>query len=107
MRWLVWAVVLAVTNGSGTLASRARNTPSYGYHAAAAMLSHGTFFVSSLIGVDLMIDIIHTRSASLALTGFLVYALASTAGSIGVHFLAINFFETGRRRVGAYHEVQS
>lgn len=101
-RWFLWSLTLIFTNGSGTLASRARNTPSYTYHALAALCSHGTFFVSSLIGIDLMVEIIRTRDPYLALRGFLVYALSSTAGSIGVHWIAINHFETGNRRVGGY-----
>lgn len=102
-RWILWSIILVFTNGSGTLASRARNTPSYAYHALAALASHGTFFLSSLIGVDLMVEIIKTHSVTLALQGFLVYALSSTAGSIGVHWMAINHFEKGNRRVGGYH----
>ncbi len=102
MRWAIWALTLAATNGSGTLASRARNTPSYGYHACAALLSPGTFFNSSLIGVDLMIEIITTRSPRLALAGFLVYAGSSTFGSIAVHWAAITHLEKGDRKVGGY-----
>jgi hypothetical protein len=101
-RWIIWALVLAITSGSGTLASRARNTPSYTYHALAALFSHGTFFVSNLIGVDVLVEVIRTRDPKLALTGFLVYAGASTFGSIASHFVAMHFFETGNRRVGAY-----
>lgn len=103
-RWIIWACMLVVTSGSSTLASRARNTPSYAYHAIAAMMSHGTFFVSQLIGIDVLIEVIRTRDPKLALTGFLVYAGASTFGSIASHFVAMHFFETGNRRVGAYEE---
>jgi hypothetical protein len=106
MRWLIWSVMLALTSGSGTLASRARNTPSLTYHGSAAMFSHGTFFISQLIGVDLMVEIIRTRDVKLALTGFLVYAGASTAGSLAMHLLAMRYFERGNRRVGTY-EVES
>jgi hypothetical protein len=103
-RWIIWALVLAITSGSGTLASRARNTPSYTYHALAALFSHGTFFVSNLIGVDVLVEVIRTRDPKLALTGFLVYAGASTFGSIASHFVAMHFFETGNRRVGSYEQ---
>lgn len=106
MRWLIWSVLLATTNGTGTLASRARNTPSYKYHSIAALLSHGTFFASSLVGIDLFIEIINTHSLALIAKGFTVYALSSTLGSVGIHWIAINFFEKGNRRVGAYEDTK-
>ncbi len=102
MRWVLWAAMLALTNGSGTLASRARNTSSYAYHTAAALFSHGCFFVAQLVGLDLLIEVIRTRNVTLALQAFVVYALASTAGSVLMHWLAIHFFENSTRRVGGY-----
>lgn len=103
-RWIIWSVLLLATSGTSTLASRARNTPSYGYHFLASMGSHGTFFLAQLIGIDLIVEIIQTQSWSLALTGFLVYAGASTFGSVTSHWMAMRFFEKGNRRVGAYQE---
>lgn len=99
-RWLLWSAVLILTNGSGTLASRARNTPSIGYHALAALLSHGTFFVSNLIGIDVLVEVIKNHDARLACMGFVVYAGASTSGSIVSHWVAMRFLEKGNRRVG-------
>ena len=101
VRWLIWGVMLMATSGSGTLASRARNTPSYAYHALAAVFSHGTYYVSALIGVDVMVEVIHTHDVGLALRGFIVYAGASTFGSVLSHFIAMHYFEKGSRRVGA------
>ena len=104
-RWLVWSVMLIATAGSGTLASRARNTPSYTYHTLAALLSHGTFFISNLIGIDILVEVIQTRDAQLALIGFFVYAGASTLGSVLSHWIAMRFIETtGDRHVGGYHQ---
>lgn len=104
-RWLLWSVMLISTSGSGTLASRARNTPSFGYHALAALFSHGTFFVSNLIGIDVLVEVIKTRDARLACVGFVVYAGASTLGSIASHWVAMRFLEKGNRRVGTYEET--
>lgn len=104
LRWIIWSALLLSTSGSSTLASRARNTPSYAYHTLAALLSHGTFFVSQLIGIDIIVEVIRTHSVSLAVTGFLVYATACTSGSVISHWAAMNFFESGNRRVGAYEE---
>ena len=102
-RWLIWSILLIATSGSSTIASRARNTPSYTYHTLAALMSHGTFFLGQLIGIDLIVEVIATRSIKLALTGFLVYAGASTLGSVLSHWAAMTFFEKGgNRKVGGY-----
>lgn len=103
-RWIIWSFLLLITSGSGTLASRARNTPSYGYHSLAALGSHGTFFIQQLIGIDIIVEVIRTRSVSLAVTGFVVYATASTLGSVLSHWAAMKFFEKGNRRVGSYED---
>ncbi len=102
-RWIVWALILAATQGSGTLASRARNTPSYVYHGGAAFFSHSCFFIAQVMGIDIIVEVLRTRSAALALTAFAVYAFASTSGSITAHWLAMTFFERDEsRRVGTY-----
>jgi hypothetical protein len=77
------------------------------YHMLAAMGSHSTFFLAQIIGVDLLVEIIQTHNAALAVKGFLVYAGASTAGSVLSHWIAMNYFEHGNRRVGAYTETVS
>lgn len=95
MRWLIWAVLLISTAGTSTIASRARNTTSYWYHGLAALGSHGTFFLAQIIGVDLLVEVIQTRSILLGIKGFIVYAGASTAGSVLSHWIAMNYFEKG------------
>jgi hypothetical protein len=103
IRWIVWAFVLAVTQGSGTLASRARNTPSLWYHGCAAFFSHSCFFVAQVIGIDVIVEVLRTRAVGLALTAFAVYAFASTSGSILAHWTAMTFLERDQtRRVGGY-----
>jgi len=102
MRWLIWAITLMLTNGSGTLASRARNTPSYGYHAVAALFSHGCFFVAQLVGLDILVEVLRTHDVALAAKAFACYALTSTTGSVLMQYFAIRFLEKGNRRVGGY-----
>ncbi len=102
MRWLLWAAMLALTQGSGTLASRARNTNSFAYHGCAALFSHSCFFVAQLVGLDLLMEVIKTLDYVLAIKAFAVYAAASTGGSVLMHWLAIKFFENDQRRVGGY-----
>jgi hypothetical protein len=107
-RWIVWAVVLAITQGSGTLASRARNTSSFTYHGFAAFFSHSCFFIAQVIGIDVIVEVLKTRAVGLALTAFAVYAIASTTGSILAHWAAMTFLENNQaRRVGAYVEPTS
>jgi hypothetical protein len=100
-KWLAWGVLLAVTNGCSTLTSRARNTPSYWYRGLAAFANHAVWFVVNVMFVGVAIDI-SKGGAATGLGPWAFYAVCSTAGSIGVHWLSIRFFERGNRRVGAY-----
>jgi len=101
-RWIIWSVVLISMAAASTLASRARNTSNLFFHGCAAVGSHGTFIVAQFIGVDLIVEIVQTKSWTLALTGFLVYTTSSTAGSILSHWVSMKFLEKGNRRVGSY-----
>jgi len=103
MRWLLWGALLALTIGASTLTSRARNTPSYGYHAAAAMFNHGTWFCTNVMFVKVAIDIGNQPTLREGMLAFGFYVVCSTIGSVFVHFISINYFEKGHRRVGAYH----
>lgn len=103
-RWAVWGLLLALTNGASTLTSRARNTPSYGYHGAAAFFNHAIWGVTNVMFVGVAIDIGSGATSGWAAAGALAfYAVCSTTGSIAVHWLSIRFFEKGNRRVGGYH----
>lgn len=102
MRWIAWGVLLAVTNGCSTLTSRARNTPSYWYHGVASFVNHLVWFVVNVMFVGVAIDI---GKGDVAAAGpWLFYAVCSTAGSMAMHWISINYFEKGNRRVGAYEE---
>ena len=100
-RWVTWGALLFAVNVAGTLTSRARNTPSLGYHAVCAMLNHACWFGQTVIFVGLTMDL---RSGTpLEMTfAFLYYSFWSTVGSIVAHWLSLNFLEKGNRRVGGY-----
>jgi len=102
MKWILWGLLLALTNGASTLTSRARNTPSYGYHGAAAMVNHAIWFCANVMFVGVAIDIAKQPTALAAFGAFLFYTVCSTIGSVTVHYVSINYFERGNRRVGAY-----
>lgn len=103
-RWIVWGVLLAMTNGFSTLVSRARNTPSYSYHGICALLNHATWFVVNVMFVGVAIDIGALHETKQAAFAWVFYTLCSTLGSILVHFLSLNYFEKGNRRIGVYEE---
>ena len=102
MKWILWGCLLALTNGASTLTSRARNTPSYGYHSVAACFNHAVWFCTNVMFVGIAIDVSRQPTGWMALTAFLFYTVCSTFGSVTVHYLSIRFFEKGNRRVGSY-----
>lgn len=104
MKWILWGLLLALTNGASTLTSRARNTPSYTYHGLAACANHAIWFCANVMFVGVAIDIGALSNWRLAAGAWLFYTVCSTIGSIGVHWVSINYFEKGNRRVGAYED---
>lgn len=103
-RWIVWGAVLVVTNACSTLTSRARNTPSYSFHATTATLNHATWFIANVMLVGFAVDIGALQDPKLALAAWLYYTVCSTFGSIVSHYVSLNYFEKGNRRVGLYEE---
>ena len=75
--------LVVLQNASFTLVSRARNSNSILYHTIASVLSNGIWLlvirqvVLNLNEIDLMIT----------------YLVASVIGSIGMHYIAMKFFE--------------
>lgn len=80
---LIMFLLVVLQNASFTLVSRARNSQSLLYHTIASLLSNGIWLlvirqvVLNLDRIDLMIT----------------YLIASVAGSIGMHYLAMKYFE--------------
>lgn len=101
-RWVVWGLMLMLTNGMSTLVSRARNTPSYWYHGVCATMNHATWFIVQVLFVGVAIDIGAFRDWQAASFAWAFYTVCSTVGSITVHYVSIRFLEKGTRRVGAY-----
>lgn len=106
MKWILWGCLLALTNGASTLTSRARNTPSYSYHGMAAMFNHGVWFCTNVMFVGIAIDIGKQPDIMSAFGAFVFYTVCSTIGSVTVHYVSINYFERGNRRVGAYEDTK-
>lgn len=80
---LIMFSLVVLQNASFTLVSRARNSKSLLYHGIASFLSNGIWLlvirqvVLNLDRTDLMIT----------------YLIASIIGSIGMHYVAMKFFE--------------
>ena len=102
MKWVLWGLLLVLTNGASTLTSRARNTPSFGYHAIAACINHGVWMITNVMFIGVAIDIAKSPSLTYGIQAFLFYTSCSTVGSVTVHWLSIKYLEKGNRRVGAY-----
>jgi hypothetical protein len=101
MKYVMWALLLLAQSASFTWVSRARNSGSYSYHATAALFSHGTWFVGQFVLVDEIVEIIRTGSWSQAALLGIFYTVCMLAGSIGMHWISIEWLERGRRKVGA------
>lgn len=101
MKWAIWAVVLVAQAGSSTWASRARNGGSVAYHGAAAVFSHGVWFVSNLFMFDSLISVARSGSFRDAAVLGVFYTSFCVLGSILAHFVSARFFERGSRKVGA------
>jgi predicted permease len=88
---LVMFGVTVLQNASFTLVSRARNSGSVGFHAAAAVASNGVWL--------LVIRQVVTNLDSLSM--MLAYLAGSVTGSVLMHVVSMRWLETGKRKVGA------
>jgi hypothetical protein len=100
MEWFLWALSLVMTQFFGTLTSRARNTSSYAYHGVCAALNHGSWLVAQTFLVTVAVKNLHDPRQFVQ--ALIFYTGVSTASSIFAHVVSINYFEKGKRRVGAY-----
>ena len=101
LSWIAWALLLIVQNAAFTLVSRARNSGSLKYHALAALGSNGIWFLSQIILVDKTLHILQSKDLGLAVLTALVYVGSTIAGSVGMHWIALNKIEKGKRKVEA------
>lgn len=95
---MCWALLLIVQNAAFTWVSRARNSGSYKYHAIAAVFSNGIWFVSQFILIA-MVAWQKMPLETAAVCG-IVYVASTVTGSLLMHWVAINYLEKGKRKVG-------
>lgn len=78
--------LVVLQNASFTLISRARNSKSILYHGIASVLSNGIWLLV------IRQVVIHLDQVDLMIT----YLVASVLGSIGMHYIAMRFFEKSK-----------
>lgn len=99
MNLFAWFLLLIVQNGAFTWLSRARNSGSYGYHALAAVFSNGVWFASQFVMIGMVTKPGMPLAEALNLGA--IYVAGTVIGSVLMHWVAVNWLETGRRKVGA------
>ena len=95
--WFCWGILLVLQNATFTLVSRARNSSSLKYHAWASLLSNGVWFISNFILFGAFIDIMRNSNWWLAGGVGLFYVICTMAGSLWMHYLALNHIEKSPR----------
>lgn len=79
--------LVVAQNASFTLVSRARNSQSIAYHTGAAVLSNGVWvlvFRQMVMSINDPVKMV-------------TYLVASVLGSVAMHYVAMRFFEKGKR----------
>ncbi|MPS48489.1 hypothetical protein [Methylobacillus sp.] len=99
---VLWALLLVCQNAAFTWVGRARASGSYGYHAIAAVFSNGIFFVTNLFVIKMVVLDGMTFEKLLHLG--IIYVIATTTGSVLMHYITMNYFEKGNRKVGATND---
>jgi hypothetical protein len=101
VEYLVWGAFLLLQNAAFTFVSRARNSGSYGLHAIAAVTSNGVFIMAQFISLGIMIDVVKSGTWGERIFICSFYTLFTVVGSLAMHWVSINYIETGKRKVGA------
>lgn len=86
---LVLFFTTILQNASFTLVSRARNSRSIMFHGLAAVASNGIW----LLVIRQVVT--HLDSPTLMFT----YLVASVTGSVGMHWISMNYLEKGKAKV--------
>lgn len=101
MTWAAWALLLILQNAAFTLVSRARNSGSYGFHAAAALASNGVWFASQFILIGMIANLSKDGLTWRAVGVGVFYSTFTIIGSVGMHWVSVNYLERGKRKVGS------
>lgn len=95
MSWALWALLLLLQNASHTWVSRARNSKSLRYHAAAAVCSNGLWILSLGLAVNKLAD---AEGAFDYVLACVFYTFFTVSGSVAAHHLLMTHVERGDRK---------
>lgn len=98
MEWLVWGAVLVLQTAAFTWVSRARNSASIGYHAAASVASNGIWILSMFFVVD---KLHQARTGAEMAVVAVFYTACTVVGAVLMHWVSMRYLERGKRRIGA------
>jgi hypothetical protein len=101
LTYVAWAILLIIQNASFTLVSRARNSGSYAFHAAAAVGSNGVWFASQFILIGSIMEVAKSGTLLQAIGLGVFYTVFTIIGSVGMHWVSANYIETGKRKIGS------
>lgn len=99
MSLVFWFLLLVVQTAAFTWVSRARNSGSIGYHAVASVVSNGVWFVSQFLLIGMVAKPGMPIAQIVALGA--VYVAGTVTGAVLMHYAALRWLETGKRKVGA------
>lgn len=99
--WILWAIILLAQNASFTLVSRARNSGSLKFHAAASVGSNGIWFLSQIVVIDKIVQALRSHDWWLMTGTLLFYTMFTVIGSVSMHYISMTYIEKGKRMVGA------
>ncbi len=84
MDYIILFFTTILQNASFTLVSRARNSPSLFLHGLTSVFSNGIWFI--------VVNMITQKQVSTLWLG-VTYTIAAVIGSLGMHYLSMNYFE--------------
>lgn len=99
MDWVIWSLLLLLQNASFTWTSRARNSGSLAYNAAASVFSNGIWFIGQLVVINKVIQ--YKNDYSMLAVCALFYTLFCVTGSVSAQYVLMRYVERGKRKVGA------
>ena len=99
MNWVIWGAILLLQNASFTWTSRARNSGSLAYNAAASIFSNGIWFIGQLVVIS---NVLQYRDDHFMLgVCMLFYTVFCVIGSVAAQYILMKYVESGKRKVGA------
>jgi hypothetical protein len=89
--WVIWCAVTFGWNFVNSLNSRAKNSASKTYNAVTTFTTSSLYLVSVLFAANLVLESRNSGQHTQLILAVVLYALASTAGSVAGQQFAIKF----------------